>query len=47
MDATNQDRVWHQIDTFTDKYAQYIDYKAYNECIETLIANYKRRQEFL
>lgn len=47
MDNTNKDKVWHQIDVFSDKYSQYIELKTYNQCIETLIANYRRRQEFL
>jgi hypothetical protein len=47
MDYGNADKVWHQIEVFCDKYSQFIDYKAYIDSTETLIANYKRRQEFL
>ena len=47
MDYGTKDKVWHQIEVFCDKYSQFIDYKAYIDSTETLIANYKRRQEFL
>lgn len=47
MDNINSKKVWYQIDSFTDKYSQYVDYKAYNDCIETLISNYNRRKQFL
>jgi len=46
MDYGTKDKVWHQIEVFCDKYSQFMDYKAYIDTTETLIANYKRRQEF-
>ena len=46
MDYGTKDKVWHQIEDFCDKYSQFMDYKAYIDTTETLIANYKRKQEF-